>query len=71
MKSSFTAKNVTECLARAMEHADEMKHVIVVYEAHDEDEKAGGWFSTKGMTVPTMNYLFDMAKQWILGRDEL
>lgn len=61
----IAAKNVTECLAHAMENADKMKHVMVIYETHDDDPNPGGWHSTEGMTIATMNYLLDLGKKWI------
>jgi hypothetical protein len=59
--------SVTETLAQAMEHAEEMKNVVVLYETKDEYAHPGGMFTQKDMTLSTLNWLFDLGKSWLLG----
>jgi hypothetical protein len=60
-------KTVTETLARAMERADRMSHVIVIYETLEGEEVTGGILVDDAFTLAGMNYLFDLGKKWIFG----
>lgn len=61
----IAAPTVTECLARAMENADKMKNVIVLYESCEGDPSPGGIMMNDDATLAMMNYLLDLAKSWI------
>lgn len=58
-------KTVTDTLARAMENADRMKNVIVLYETHDDADAPGGFFASEESTIALINYLLDLGKHWI------
>jgi hypothetical protein len=58
-------KDVTDTLAHAMESADKMRHVIVIYETIESEDSAGGVISSDEVTLSKMNYLLDMGKKWI------
>ena len=57
--------SVTDTLVRAMESAERMKHVIVLYETKDGDDSPGGVMTQPNVTLAQMNYLLDLAKHWI------
>jgi hypothetical protein len=58
-------KSITETLVRALENADRMKHVIVIFETIDSDPCSGFIFSDGETTLAQMNYMLDCGKQWI------
>lgn len=65
----IAAKDVTEALARAMELADDMKTVVVIYETKDNvNDRSGGVITNKECEAATMNYLLDRAKHWLLNK---
>lgn len=70
MKIDLSGQSVEDVLIRAMEHADSMKHVCVVYETKDEIDYPGGFFMQKDMTLSQVNWLLDLGKTWILGDHE-
>lgn len=61
----IASKDVTDTLARAMENADRMKSVVVIYETQDGAESPGGVMCNDNATIAQMNYLLDLAKKWI------
>jgi len=61
----MATKDVTEALARAMEYADRMRNVVILYDSHDGDPNPGGMISNDEMTIAELNYLFDLGKKWI------
>lgn len=59
-------QSVTDTLMRAMESADKMKQVIILYETHEDNTSAsGGVFTQDDMTLAKINWLLDMGKQWL------
>jgi hypothetical protein len=49
-------KSVTDTLMRAIENADGMKHVIVLYETqHDNKTASGGIYTQDEMTLAQIN----------------
>ena len=56
---------VTDTLMRAMEHAEDMKHVVVLYTSKDDVSHPGGVFTQDDMTLSEMNWLLDLGKSWI------
>lgn len=58
-------KDVVEAIAEAMETADRMRHVIILYETIESDESSGGIISDDEITLSKTNYLLDMGKKWI------
>ena len=62
----INASSVTETLMRAVEYADKMKFVVVLYETKDEEESSGGVFTQDEVTFAQINWLLDRAKQWLL-----
>ena len=65
MERIIASKDVTDTLVKALENADRMKNVVIVYETQDTCENAGGILTNKEVTMATMNYLLDLAKSWI------
>jgi S-adenosylmethionine synthetase len=62
----IASKDVTETLARAMEHADRMKHVLIIYETKEGEETSFGFFQNDELDVKTANYMNDVFKAWVL-----
>jgi hypothetical protein len=59
--------SVTEALIRAMEYADKMKHVVILYESKEEEDHPGGFFTQDDVTLANINFLLDKVKFWIFG----
>jgi len=63
--------SVTDTLMRAMEHADRMRTVVVVYDTTDEYEKehgcSGGVIVQNDTKVSSINWMIDQTKRWLLG----
>lgn len=58
--------DVTETIAAAMEHADQMEHVLIIYQNKEDTEISHGFFQNDSMQVQTANYLCDVFKSWII-----
>lgn len=54
---------VTDALIAATERADEMQHVLVIYEGKGDDP--GGIVCDEGLDVKTANYVCDQLKAWL------
>jgi hypothetical protein len=67
---TFTRENcedVTATIARAMETADQMKTVVIVYETYEDNKKStGGVITQDTATLAQINWLIDMAKAWLM-----
>jgi len=65
----FTRENfadVTDTIAKAMELAEKMKTVVIIYETYeDNEETSGGVLTQDGATLSQMNWLLDVAKAWL------
>ena len=59
--------SVTDTLMRAMEHAEEMDKVVVMYQTKKESDYPGGFFTQDELTLETLNYFLDRVKAWIFG----
>jgi hypothetical protein len=59
-------QDVTETLVRAMERAEEMEHVVVLYQAKESTGRTGGIFTQNDVTLSQMNWLFDLGKAWLI-----
>jgi hypothetical protein len=67
-KRILGGKSVTDTLMSAMENAERMKHVIVLYETqHDNKRASGGIYTQDDMTLAQINWLLDMGKHWLWG----
>ena len=55
--------SVTDALISATEHADDMGHVIILYEGKDSDP--GGMICDDSVDVKTANYIIDQFKAYI------
>ena len=62
----INCNDVTETLMRAVEHADKMKYVIVLYESKDDEAVPGGVFTQDDVTLAQMNWLVDGFKHWLI-----
>lgn len=66
--------SVTDTLMRAMEKADRMRTVVVVYDTTDEYEKehglTGGVIVQDDTKVSVINWMIDQAKRWLLGEGD-
>jgi len=51
---------------RAMEHADQMDGVLVLYTNSEGEESAGGCFTDGEMKIETVNWMIDNFKRWLL-----
>lgn len=63
----LASKEVTDVLIDAMEHADDMAVVCVIYENKEECESAGGMFMQSDTTLSHVNWMIDQAKRWLVG----
>lgn len=64
--SKIATRNLTEAIAKAMEQADRIKRVIIIYETKDDEPTSHGVIMPGDMTLAEANYLLDMAKRWAL-----
>jgi hypothetical protein len=66
----FTRENfvdVTDTIAKAMENADKMKTVIIIYETYEDNKTStGGVLTQESASLSQMNWLIDMAKWWLM-----
>jgi hypothetical protein len=62
----LASKIVTETLARAMECADDMDLVVVIYQTNEGCKSPGGVFIQEDTTFSSINWMLDQAKRWIL-----
>jgi hypothetical protein len=66
----FTRENfadVTDTIAKAMENADKMKTVIIIYETYEDIKTStGGVLTQDSASLSQMNWLIDMAKWWLM-----
>ena len=59
--------DVTDTIAKAMENADKMKTVIIIYETYEDNKTStGGVLTQEGASLSQMNWLIDMAKWWLM-----
>lgn len=65
LQKTLCGKSVTDVLMRAMEHADSMKHVAVVYTTNDDDDATGGFFAQDDIRMDELNWMLDLVKSWI------
>jgi len=67
-------QSATDTLMKAMEKADRMRTVVVVYDTTDEFEKdtgiTGGVIVQDETTVSSINWMIDQAKRWLLGDED-
>jgi len=49
-----------------MEHADEMQHVIVIYETKEGNKNTHGAIVTKDSTLAQLGFLLDVTKSWLI-----
>jgi hypothetical protein len=66
---AFTRENfadVTDTIAKAMENAEKMKQVIIIYETYEDNKgSSGGILTQDNATLSQMNWLIDTAKYWL------
>jgi len=60
-----TCSTVTDTLMKAVEHADDMEDVLVVYYA--KEGAKGSMFCNEGMKTSDMLWLIEKLKLWLLG----
>jgi len=59
-------KSVTDTLMKAMENADNMAHVIIIYETHEDNKTfSGGIYTQDDVTLARINWLLDCGKRWV------
>jgi hypothetical protein len=70
IEMQFTRENfsdVTDTIAKAMENADKMKTVIIIYETYEDNKTStGGVLTQDSASLSQMNWLIDMAKWWLM-----
>jgi hypothetical protein len=57
--------NASETLITALENAENMRHVLILYDTKDGVDHDHGMFIDKEMDAGCMNYMLDVAKFWI------
>jgi hypothetical protein len=60
-----TCSTVTDTLMKAVEHAEDMEDVLVIYYARDGAK--GSFFCNDGMKANDMLWLVERFKLWLLG----
>lgn len=62
-----STQSVTDALIKALESADRMKNVVVIYETVDDlPDVSHGVIMTGERTVAETNWLLDIAKDWLM-----
>lgn len=61
------ANSITEAIAEAMEKADDMENVVILYQNKPGVEINFGFITDPNSTVATTNWMVDMFKHWLLG----
>jgi hypothetical protein len=62
----LASKSVTDTIATAMENADKMKTVLIIYESKDGEDVPGGILVQDDVSFSSLNWLVDQAKRWII-----
>jgi len=62
----LASKSVTDVLVRAMENADKMRTVIVIYDTPEECESPGGILLQDDTTFSSILWLLEQAKKWLI-----
>ena len=58
----------SEAIASAMEHADDMESILILYETKDGCEQSTGSFENEELTVGAALFLLETYKHWLLGQ---
>lgn len=61
------ANSITEAIAEAMEKADDMECIIILYQNKPGCEINHGFITDPDSSVATANWLVDSFKAWALG----
>jgi hypothetical protein len=61
----LTCSTVTDALMAAMEEADRMENVIILYDCKPDQENVSGMFVNEGLDTKTVNYMIDCFKAWL------
>jgi len=61
-----STQSVTDVLIKALENADRMKTVIVIYETKDDEKNSHGVIVQNNSTAAGTNWLLDIAKNWLM-----
>jgi hypothetical protein len=62
----IATKDVTEAIAKAMEHADDIQNIVILYETHEDNKiTTGEVIVNDECTMSKMNFLLDLGKWWI------
>ena len=59
----------TETLIQALENAEQMRHVLILYDTKEGADHDHGMFIDREMDAGCMNYMLDVAKHWIFSDD--
>jgi phenylpyruvate tautomerase PptA (4-oxalocrotonate tautomerase family) len=62
----LASKSVTDVLAKAMENADKMRTVVVIYDTPEDAEYPGGIFVQEDTTLSSILWMLEQAKKWIV-----
>ena len=62
----IASKSVTDTLARAMENADKMRNVVVLYDTPEDCDEPGGVFIQEDVAFSSILWLLEQAKKWII-----
>ncbi len=70
MERINSTTSATDVLMKAMEKAERMRTVVVVYDTTDEYEEehgvTGGVIAQEDTKVSAINWMIDQAKRWLL-----
>jgi len=62
----IATQSVTDTIARAMEQADRMERVVIIYETVEGEKSPGGMLVQEDTTFPAINWMLDQAKKWVI-----
>ena len=62
---SDTEVSATDVLVRAMERAGKMKHVLMLYEANDDEDHSGGYIVTEHSTISQVLFMLKKFEHFI------
>lgn len=60
--------SITETIAIAMEQADRIKNIVIIYETKDEEKTSHGIIAPSDSTLAQLNFLCDIGKDWIFSQ---
>ena len=61
----LATRSITETIAKAMEQADRIKNIVIIYETNDDEKTSHGICVPGAMTLAQINFLCDVGKEYV------